>query len=180
MPERLRATRDSAGTVDQPPQKVIKPSPLGILLLLALIVSAFGGYRMLLPIDSPALPAPAIPAPPKTRDQAGEMVETGQRETGKKTPSAGASGAVAVPGRGPTTGGQRTPAPAVDDPLELGSINVTGYIYNEDNPRSSRLFVDGIVYSAADLEHKGIQVKVFGEGIVVLAQGDGERAIRIR
>ena len=80
------------------------------------------------------------------------------------------------------------PAPAPETPLsesstttpvQLPDINITGYIFFDDNPERSKLFVDGIVYRLGSRIGSGLVVTGFAKDEVTVSYQGSEHRIQV-
>lgn len=99
-------------------------------------------------------------------------------------PAAGtASPVVAVQGADPdsqlSSNSQSRAPDAAGNGEPLPPINVTGYIFFEDNPGNSKLFVDGIVYRQHSRLGDNLTIEEFHRDHVVLRHRGGLQQLRI-
>ena len=134
---------------------------------------------------STAAPAPDIehgnPAAFKPQEADREAGE--QRHSSAPVDSAGSRSAVA--GQATGTAPSSPAAEGVDGqsqraPPPLPELNVTGYIFFEDAPERSKLFVDGIVYRLDSRLAAGLVVTGFRRDHVILSHYGVERRLAVQ
>lgn len=155
-------------------------SPFLALAVLVVIALLMVGY-WLLPLSRPAPVADPVAAPVPTLPAAPVAAEPTQ-------PTQPIQTHIQTTRPAPPVQKQLSPPPAAPAPAEpavapsppLPAINVTGYIYFEDKPENSKLFVDGIVYRLHSRLAEGLTVEGFQPDVVIVNYRGQQRQLRVR
>lgn len=109
---------------------------------------------------------PVVPAEPETAPQnpaaSKQQVVVEQVTARESPPSRGSNNPMQMPAEPP-------PATDIQFSGSLPVLNITGYIYFENNPVASKLFVDGIVHRIGSSPGEGVIIREFRRDRVVIS-----------
>lgn len=173
--ERMKAAHHYSPAKTSSPMKLLWPS---VFLVLALGILAYWFIGGRASTGSDGAGHAGLPAQSVTPGlSASEFSSSPQRDFGGDTANKITDVSTRYPpqvmeAHPPETQGLEASSEKLQSSLISPAINITGYIFFEDKPNNSKLFVDGIVYRHESRLPNGLTIKVFHENSVeVLYRG---------